>query len=242
MTLAELYPDVAARGGLAAALESTAAEHGLSLGEVRASATEPLRFASVASATPVREALSVHARPDERGWQVSGWHRQRIELIRGGVARDLTEVVHLARAWREGVAAREIRRVAPFVELHWLADAVEQGPAETVAAQWEWVFADARDADWPEHLAMVEAAHAEPRLRALMAVMTDRSLRFGTEVGWGHSSDVACLEAPRGEGLYRVKPSYQGAVFAEVATPGEAVRAAVGRLPDGVGAAGMSVG
>lgn len=242
MTLAELYPDVVARGGLAAALESTAAEHGLSLGEVRASATEPLRFASVASATPAREALSVHARPDERGWRVSGWHRQRIELIRGGVARDLGEVVRLARAWGEGLAAEEIRRVAPFVELHWLADAVEDGPAATVAAQWEWVRRDAREADWPELRALVEAAHAEPRLRALMAYMSDRALRFGTEVGWGHSSDVACVVAPRGPGMYLVKPSFQRPPFAEVATAAEAVRAAVEGLPEGVDGAGMTVG
>lgn len=230
----DLYPDVAGVGSLAAALQAVAVQRGLSLGEVRANVEEPLRYASVASETPLRDALGVSAGHVERYWSITGWG-QGIALV-GGRTEDLGEVATAARAWREGVPLREIQQSVPFVVLTRRGEVAEQGPAQVVAAEWQSLREGAETADWPEYRALIDAAFAEPKLRQLYPYTSHWSLRFSTTTGFRFSPDVVCLEAfPSGK--FVVKASWNGVVLAEVATADEAVSLAVRHLPADVGPA-----
>ncbi|WP_238011395.1 DUF6193 family natural product biosynthesis protein [Dactylosporangium sp. AC04546] len=230
---ADLYPDVAAMGSLAAALQAVAVDRGLSLGEVVVHQREPLRYASVLSTTPLREPLEVGAGHIERRWSINGWG-QGIWLV-SGTTQDLVEVVRAAQGWRDGTSLHDIRRSVPFVELTQLAEAAEQGPAQVVAAQWQWLRQDAEDASWPEYRALVEAAYAEPKLRQLYPYTSHWSLRFSTTTGFPFSPDVVCVATS--DGKYVVKASWEGAVLGETVTPEAAVSLAVSHLPAGLGPA-----
>jgi hypothetical protein len=231
---AELYPDVAAIGSLAAALQAVAAERGLELGQVVANEKQPLHNALIMSATPRRESLGVNAGAAERCWTISGWG-QGISLV-SGTSRDLAEVARAAQLWREGVALREIERSVPFVELTRLALAAELGPEQVVATQWHSLLDDARPASWPEHVQLVEAAYAEPKLRQLYPYTSHWTLRFSTTTGFPFSPDVITLEARKGK-PYLVRKTWMGDELGETATAQEAVALAVRLLPDGLGPA-----
>jgi hypothetical protein len=231
---ADLYPDVAAKGSLATALQAVAAEQGIVLGEVVTHERQPLRYARVTSATPLREELGVTAGSAERCWAITGWG-QGISMI-GGSTDDLADVARVAQLWREGVPLREIQRAVPFVDLPRLAEAAEQGPAQLVTAQWQWLREDAEEADWPEHRALIEAAYAEPKLRQLYAYTSHWSVRFSTTTGFPFSPDVVCVEASR-NGQFVVKSSWHDAALGRTATAEEAVSLAVSHLPSDLGPA-----
>jgi Family of unknown function (DUF6193) len=182
---ADLYPDVAASGSLAAALEAVAAEHGLMLGEIESNERQPLRHASVTSATPLRQSLNVTSGSAERCWVITGWG-QGIWLISGST-EDLLEVARAAQLWREGVPLRDIQQRVPFVGLPGLAEAAEQGPAQVVAVQWQYLREEADEAPWPGQRALIEAAYAEPKLRQLYPYTSHWALRFSTTTGYPFS-------------------------------------------------------
>jgi hypothetical protein len=230
----ELYPDVAAKGSLAAALEAVAVEHGLVLGEVVPNDMQPLYNASVSSATPHRQALGVTAGAVERRWGITGWG-QGIWLLGGGT-QDLAEIARAAQMWREGVPLHEIQTAVPFVELPRLAEAAEQGPEHVVAEQWRYMHEEADEADWPEHRALISAAYAEPKLRQLYPYTSHWSLRFSTTTGHPSSPDVVCLEATRAS-QYVVKTSWRGLVLGQTDTAEEAVALAVDHLHGDLGPA-----
>jgi hypothetical protein len=73
---AELYPEVAAVGSLAAALQVVAAEQGLEIGQPMANEKQSLNYAAIASETPLRKALGVSAGAVERSWGIDGWGRE----------------------------------------------------------------------------------------------------------------------------------------------------------------------
>jgi hypothetical protein len=231
---AELYPEVAALGSLAAALRASAADLGLSLGEVTADEKQPLRYALVGDSGPLRDSLGVSAGHTERIWSIGAWG-QGIEMVRGRT-RELSEVAKAAHAWLAGAALRDIQRAAPFVELGPLAEAAEQGPAQVVTAQWETLRRDADEAGRPEHRALIEAAHAEPKLRQLYPFTSHWSLRFSTTTGIPFSPDLVCLDAAR-SAHFVVKTGWQGSELGVTGTAEEAVALAVGHLPENLGPA-----
>ncbi|MBC6461452.1 DUF6193 family natural product biosynthesis protein [Actinomadura sp. HBU206391] len=231
---AELYPDVAAKGSLAAALQDVAEEQGLVLGDVVSDERQPLLYASVPSETPLREALIVSAGHVSRYWLTKGWG-QGIWLVTGK-SRTLPEVARAAQAWRNGVRLRDIRRLVPFVELTGLAEAAEQGPAYVVAVQWQTMRQEAEEANWSEYRALIEAAQAEPKLRQLYPYTSHWTLRFSTTTGYPFSPDPVCLHATR-RGRYIVSQSWLGAVLAETTTAAEAVALAVSYLSADIGPA-----
>ncbi|MBR7839657.1 hypothetical protein KDL01_40775 [Actinospica durhamensis] len=65
-----LYPDIAQRGSLGAALQTLADEAGLSL-RVTAYDADPLRYACVETSLEYRKGLHANAHPDERAWSVT---------------------------------------------------------------------------------------------------------------------------------------------------------------------------
>jgi len=232
---AELYPEVAAAGSLAAALQAAAVAQGLEIGHPIADEKQPLYYATIASRTPLRKPLSVHAGAVRRSWGVEGWG-QGIFLV-SGRSDDLAQVARAARLWAEGAALAEIVRAAPFVRLNHLSLAAEQGPEQVVAAQWQYTLEEARTHGWPEHEALVEAAHAERKFRQLYPYTSHWTLRFSTTTGYPYSPDYVALDSWPGK-PYVIKANWrEGPVLGETATAEEAIRLAVRYLPSGIGPA-----
>ncbi|WP_051571823.1 hypothetical protein [Cryptosporangium arvum] len=110
----ELYPDIVAAGSLAAALERTAAELGLDLGEVQfADPMVLLEWASIPHVLAAGRPLWVRTTPFERVFGIDG-RAPGGEPLRGNTP-DLSEVVRAAAAWRGGASLREVRQAATFV-------------------------------------------------------------------------------------------------------------------------------
>jgi hypothetical protein len=222
----DLYPDVAARGGLAAALLAVADERGLSLGEVQTSSTDMLMWAAVPATTPDRDPLYVSAARVARYWSISGDGGGRW-LIRG-TTDDLAEIVTAAHAWRHCAALTDVLRSASFVKLTWWAEALERGITDELDIAWYYLRRDGEEANWPEYRALIEAAYVDPTLRQLFPFTSHWSLRLTRDHQRG--PDLVCVHPGRGKN-FCVSTSYGGPIVAETATAEEAVVLAVRHLP-----------
>ncbi|GHF46353.1 DUF6193 family natural product biosynthesis protein [Streptomyces griseosporeus] len=231
----DLYPDLVAVGGLAAALERAAGERAVHVTVVPESGG-----ASVAPVSPppvpFRRPLSVALAAEKRLFVV--WGRSRgVELVRGATA-DLRDVVGAAVAWGEGRSLSELRELFPFLSSDERARAHERGPAAVVDLQWRQLREQAAgERGFPEFALLVEAAYADPRLRRLSAFSSHWTLGFSA--GTGQSSGVEVAIAPAHDGRpYRVRASlHDGDLIGEADTADEAVALAVAHLPVGLGPA-----
>jgi hypothetical protein len=242
-----LFPEVAAMGSLAAALEATATEQGFVL-TAMPSESDLLGHAGVASTAPGRQALGVSAWRWERNWSITGFGRGRgsgeaVWLLHG-VTDDLTEIPKVAVAWRDGATLQEIEQLAVFVTLTGHYEVPDDSPAHLIASQWGYLRKDAQDSGWPEHEELIEAAFTRPELRQLYAFTSHWALRFSTVVPPGRA-DVAdgevsvntiSLCASRG-GTFTMRASFLGPVIAEAATAEEAVSLAMRYVRPGLGPA-----
>jgi hypothetical protein len=228
---AVLYPEVAARRSLAAALRDAAIEQGLSVPVPVTKKANSLYSALIPTSVPHRRDLLVSASYVERQWYVRGCERdQGLPLIEGSTA-DLAQVARAAQAWHDGVALTDIPEVAPFVELTGRFEVPDLDPTRLVESEWQHLRTVAARMNWPEYQALIEAAYADPRLRHLYPFTTHWSLRFSTSTRPILSHDVSvCLHAGHGRD-YRVTVGYIGHSLGETATPEEAVSVAVRHLP-----------
>lgn len=230
----DLYPDLAAAGSLAAALERLAAELAVDLtvvpGDWGASAS-----AGIAASVPGRGPLSVHLGAEARRFVVSGFSHG-VQLITGATS-DLPDVVRAGVAWGEGRSLRDLRRLLPFLGFTELAEAHERGPAAAVDVQWrlmrEWA---ATKPDFPEFGLLMEAAHAEPRLRQLYPISSHWTLGFNVSTGVPSRAAIAVVPAYEG-GPYRVQKFLHAGLIGEADTAQEAVALAVAHLPADLGPA-----
>ncbi|WP_433319542.1 DUF6193 family natural product biosynthesis protein [Micromonospora sp. CA-269861] len=233
-TTDDLYPEVLAAGSLAASLDAVAADHGLSLGSVRALEwSSPLTWASVLSGSSVRDDLTVSASTDERRFRIEGWG-QGIQLI-AGTTGDLVEVVRAAHDWRAGMPLHGIRRSVPFVMLTRRGEVVEHGPARVVAAEWQWLRQRSEEIDQPHYQALIEAAYNEPRLRQLYPYTSHSVLNFSTTTGYPFSPSPVSLGALGSHSNFRVWA--RSDLLCETATATEAVAVAVAHLSADLGPA-----
>ncbi|MGN9807078.1 DUF6193 family natural product biosynthesis protein [Micromonospora sp. L32] len=223
---AVLYPDVAARGSLAAALQAVAVEQGLSF-PTASSASDPLRNTVVPSGTPHRDDLAVNAWHLERRWSISGnGSGRRSKRLIGGDTQDLAEVARAAQAWRDGLPLADIQQVAPFVELTQHPEVPDQNPDQVIASKWQYLRMDAHDSNWPEYRALLEAAYAEPKLRRLYPYTSHWSLNFSASTLLPHVSP------PRGGSYDVVSP--RGVFVAETDQPAEALALVLDWMPDDI--------
>jgi hypothetical protein len=228
------YPDVVAAGSLAVALQAAAAESG-SLFPVTVSERNPLGRATVPSTVPHRNALAINGYTWKRHWYIRGEEAsQDLELI-GGDTDDLAEIAKAARAWHAGATLIEIRAAAPFVHLSGRFEVVDDDPEQLTASEWRHMRTEASEADWPEYQALIEAAYAEPTLRALYPFTSHWTLRFSTSTRPSLTTLPACLAAPWRDGQFTVSAQFGGAVIAETATADEAVATALRHMPSGLG-------
>ena len=235
----DLYPDLAAAGSLAAALDQVAADLAVDLVTVPGD-WGPVVSAGIAALVPERRPLSVHIGAESRWFGVSGWS-QGIELITGATP-DLADVVRAGVAWGEGKSLRELHAQLPFLHFSELAEAHERGPAAAVDVSWRLLREQAADAPhFPEFGLLVEAAQTEPRLRQLSPMSSHWTLGFSAYTG--HRSPVVVAIVPSHAGRpYRVQRFLHEGVLGEAATADEAVALAVAHLSPSLGPAAAGNG
>ncbi|MFE0652509.1 DUF6193 family natural product biosynthesis protein [Streptomyces sp. NPDC059534] len=231
----DLYPDLAAAGSLAAALARLAAELGVDLTVVPGD-WGPLVSAGIATSVPERKPLSVHIGAESRWFGVSGWSRG-VELITGATP-DLADVVRAGAAWGRGGSLQELRAGLPFLHSSERAEAHERGPAAVVELQWRMMREQAaEEPDFTGFGELVEAAHAEPRLRPLYVFSSHWTLGFSSCTGYPFRDAVAIVPSHKGS-PFRVKSHpLSDDVLGEATTAEEVVALAVRHLPADLGPA-----
>jgi len=231
----EFYADVIEAGGLGAALERMAEELGFSL-EIVSGREEIADSVGIAVTAPgPRLPLVVFPRVDSRGFHVIG-SSHAVEIATGE-ARELREVVQAGAAWAVGTPVPTLRRMLPFLQFDALAEAHEEGPAAAVAAQWDRLKERAAGApDFPEFGRLVEAAHAEPRLRRLFPFTSHWTIAFSSCTGRPYHDEIAIAPQPGGRPYIVLRHANTG-MISEASTVAEAVALALVHLPDSVGPA-----
>ncbi|WP_405021233.1 DUF6193 family natural product biosynthesis protein [Kitasatospora sp. NBC_00070] len=230
-----LYPEVAAYGSLAAALRAAAEDR---LGAVPAisSNSAPLLHAAVASTLPHRGLLEISAWSHERRWTIRGTDVfQGLSLV-DGTTDDLAEVAKAARAWHDGAALEAIRRAAPFVHPTGRFDVPDREPARLTDSEWQHLRQAAAELeyDWQEpYQCLIEAAYAEPALRALYPFTSHWALRFSSTTRPDLTIVGPSLTAG-GDGTYGLGRGFITPDLGRFATAGEAVAMAVRHLPPGL--------
>ncbi|MFI6360523.1 DUF6193 family natural product biosynthesis protein [Streptomyces sp. NPDC050743] len=233
---AVLYPDVAACGSLAAALR-TEADGCLGAVPVTSSGSAPLLHATVASTLRHRESLEISAWSYERRWSIRGTDPFQGLALVDGRTDDLAEVAKAARAWHDGAPLNDIRRAAPFVHLTGRFEVLDNDPARLAESEWQGMRQEASELeyDWHEtYQALIEAAYAEPVLRALYPFTSHWALRFSTTTRPHLTVVGPCLTA-NSDGTYGVGRGFMGEDLGQFATAHEAVALAVRHLPSGLG-------
>ncbi|MYT29535.1 MULTISPECIES: DUF6193 family natural product biosynthesis protein [unclassified Streptomyces] len=233
---AVLYPDVTACGSLATALRAEA-EGCLGVVPVTSPGSDPLLHATVASTLPHRELLQISAWRHERGWSIRGEDPFQNMALIDGRTDDLTEVARAARAWHDGADLDDIRRVAPFVHLSGRFEVPDRDPVRLTESEWQSMRKEAGELEyaWQEkYQALIEAAHAQPALRALYPFTSHWALRFSTTTR-PHLTAVGVCLTTSSDGTYGVGRTFITPDLGLFATAHEAVAAAVHRLPSGLG-------
>lgn len=231
---AELYPEVATAGSLAAALRLVAAAQGLSF-PVREAQGDPMRAALVPTTLAHRRELEVGASHVERRWFVRARERDQDLSLLGGDTEDLSGIVRAAHAWHDGAPLDEIAEVAPFLRLTGRFEVPDGDPVLLAESEWWYLRAHAAEEGTPEYRALIEAAYAEPVLRRLYPFTSHWALRFSTTTRPALSHEVAvCLFAGR-EHDYSARMNYLGPVVGRAATAQELVALAVRHVPAGLG-------
>lgn len=242
----ELYADIIAAGGLAAAMARTAAALGLEIGPVEAARDRFLADARIPSAVPGRAHLTITARRHRRLFSLDN-HERGIAYARGRTP-DLSELVRAAAAWYAGADSHAMKRAAAFIELPLEADARATGSARAVVeANWQlkrdawarhWEY---HPDGWQEHTtitalrALLDAAYAEPRLRRLYAVTSHHILSFSQCTDYPYARVGPAIE-PRNDGHYRLWPGRDRRREAELFdTPDAAAERAAALLPPDCG-------
>ncbi|NEC09660.1 DUF6193 family natural product biosynthesis protein [Streptomyces sp. SID7909] len=227
---AALYPEVAAHGSLAAALRAVAAG-GLDAVPLSSPDGEPLLDAGAATTLPHRRPLRVSAWRYERRWHISGDDAFQSLPVLGGETDDLAQVARAVRGWHDGEPLEDIHRAAPFARPTGRFEVPDLDPGRLAESEWQGLRQQAAGlpCPWaPAYRSLIEAAYAEPVLRALYPFTSHWALRFSTTTR-PLLTVVGPSVAANGEGAFAVSggPGAAG----EFATARAAVAATLVRLP-----------
>ncbi|MFD3516418.1 DUF6193 family natural product biosynthesis protein [Streptomyces sp. NPDC058657] len=147
---------------------------------------------------------------------------QLADVVRGGVA------------WAQGRSLRELQAGLPFLHFGERAEAHERGPLAVVEPQWRKTRTEAAEApDFPGFGALVEAAHANPRLRQFYVYSSHRTLGFSSCTGFPFRNEVA-IAPSHNCSPYRVMKHPHADTMGETATAEDAVALAVSHIPTGL--------
>lgn len=241
----ECYADIAAAGGLVAALTREAARLGLEIGTPETPPNGWLADVRIPAALPGRADFTVTARRYRRLFSVDNYE-SGIARARG-CTPDLAEVARAAAAWFAGADPRGMKSAAAFIELPVMAEVRATGSAEEVVeANWrmkreawslKWEY---EPEGWREPTAMtglralLDAACAQPRLRHLYAVTSHYVLWFSSCTDYPYARVGAAIE-PLSDGRYRMGLHRDESEYFDTAQ--DAVARAAEFLPFGCGAA-----
>jgi hypothetical protein len=229
----EFYADVIEAGGLASALEQLAADLDIPVVLVPGRKEIPDSVGIATTATG-RLPLLVFPRTDTRGFQFLG-RSGDVDIVTGQT-REPRDVLEAGAAWAAGTPVARMREELPFLLFDPLAEAHERGPAAAVAAQWDRLQEKAAATpSFPEFGLVVEAAHAEPRLRQLFPFTSHWTVAFSSCTGRPFRDEIAI--APQHGGPYLVLRHSNTGMIGEAPTVEEAVALALAHLPESVGPA-----
>ncbi|MFC5646562.1 DUF6193 family natural product biosynthesis protein [Kitasatospora cinereorecta] len=213
---------------LAVALTRAAAELGLELPEPAEAQKTRVEFGAL------DDRLVVVVRYRDLSYRVRC--RKQGAWLAYGVTGDLGEAARAVAAWTDGADLEGTRAAAPFVGFNAWALDHEREPFDRVEVAWrtriDLAGLPARN-DRPYVRALLEAAHAQPRLRRLMPVTSHFMLWFSATVEWPYER-VGYSVDPRPDGFV-VRAG--GNHVTTTATAEEAVAVVVAHLPDEVGPA-----
>ncbi|MFF4922679.1 DUF6193 family natural product biosynthesis protein [Kitasatospora sp. NPDC001261] len=163
----------------------------------------------------------------ERGFDVSCW-AGGVHLATGSTG-DLAEAAGAVATWQAGARLAELLARSPFPRTWELAEAHERGDA--VPVRWRRLRESATHERRHETglRELVEAAHAQPRLRALSPGRSMYWLTFSRRAAPPISYDLPRV-APLGDGRYRVR--FDDGRLQDVDGAEAAVAAVVDALPD----------
>jgi hypothetical protein len=195
-----LYPDIAAHGSLAAALRAEAdrAELSVPFTDKTEYPLGALGAAAVASTLMHRAPLHIGAYTQTRRWSIRGTDSFLGYALIDGATGDLTEIARVAQAWHDGATLDDIRQAAAFVHLTGLLEVPDGDPARLIESKWQLIRTEARERNWPAHHALIEAAYAEPALRALYPFTSHTTLRFGSTIPRATPSSASSWMRTRG--------------------------------------------
>ncbi|MEY9875564.1 hypothetical protein ABH931_005068 [Streptacidiphilus sp. MAP12-33] len=226
---AVLYPEVAAHGSLAAALQAEAAAEGMSL-PLAISPSDPLRHATITSVVPHRHSGYISAWRHERKWSIWGSSNDRLMVC--GSTEDIRDLPRVIRGWAEGASLDEIGQAATFDLLTGRFEVPDNHPADVIASEWQSLLKDADRAEWPQYKALVEFAHAEPQLQRLYPYTSHWALGFAEQPDGLYSTpSFVSIDSPQGSGNYVIRERWNGPALHQVTTAADAIAIAVGQIP-----------
>ncbi|MEU6210903.1 DUF6193 family natural product biosynthesis protein [Streptomyces sp. NPDC047023] len=191
--------------------------------------SDPLRHATIASVVPHRHSSYITAWPHERRWSIHGSSNGR--LMVSGNTKDIHALPPVIRAWAEGDGLDNIRQAGTFDLLTGRFEVPDNNPADVIASEWQWLLKDAGDADWPQYRALIESAHAEPKLRGLYPFTSHWALSFSSTPEPPFSPSFVSIGSPRGTGGYTIREWGSGPALHHASTIAEAIAIAVSRMP-----------
>ncbi|WP_435612096.1 DUF6193 family natural product biosynthesis protein [Streptomyces sp. bgisy159] len=192
----DLYPEIRDAGSLSSAMAEVADKVGLDLAGVCSQSEGGSGVISTAQVDSSRGKILVWLDESTRTFFV-GVQEGRFVWAEGATD-DLAALVAASVAWRDGMSVGEFAENFPFMVLTRLAREREAG--DPVRAQWDWllnseIFEDERP--------LVEAAHAEYRLRRLFPNLSHGTLRLSANFGVQGSREIHIK--PLDSGRYRVE-------------------------------------
>ncbi|MFE4632642.1 DUF6193 family natural product biosynthesis protein [Streptomyces sp. NPDC056773] len=198
----------------------------------------PLLDATVASALPHRKPLEIRARAHQRWWSLCGAEAFQGLPLLGGGTDDLAQVARAARAWHDGEALDDVQQAAPFVHLTGRFEVPDNDPTRLTESEWQSMRQKAEQlesASWRRAFqALIEAARAEPALRALYPFTSHWVLRFSTTTRPSLTLAGPCLFA-NSDGTFGVGAGFLTPDLGLFTTAHEAVALAVRHLPPALG-------
>jgi hypothetical protein len=191
---ARLYPEIGHAGSLQAAMQAALTRAGH---ELTAVLTDSPGWRDCATRVgDGHRHVTALAASQERWFLMEFWDRG--VMMASGKTGDLPSAAAAIGLWQAGSRLRELRSACPFVRYSALAEAHERGDA----VQAQWALYRRTPASHVDH-DLIEAAYAQPPLRALFPFHSHRTLHFSRCTGSPYTLDIPAI-TPQPNGKYLI--------------------------------------
>lgn len=237
--MAALYPDIKRAGNLREAMQCALNDSGTDLVAAVHPAPEWRSTATVVeSATRTSD---THLARRQRLFNIE--FSERGVCMASGSTTELATCVGPVVAWQAGADLEQLCAAAPFIRPTALGLAFEQGTAV------EFIWNQFLESEYHDP-ALLEAAYAQPALRALRPYTSMNALHFSRSTRFPFTTDLPFV-IPRDEGGYRVVWQIESSSmdswwldlqrvdrdFVNAETVADAIAVVLEHLPDGCGPA-----